>query len=1259
MPRFIANGPDVPERLLQAHEDGRVVFFSGAGISYPAGLPDFRGLVNQLYLKLGTTRDPIEEKAYQSNLFDATLDLLERRYPGQRLAVRTALASVLKPNLRKKGATTTHKALLDLATDRSGKVRLVTTNFDRIFQHVISRRRPSIPIFAAPLLPIAKPYRWHGVVHLHGLLPAIIDDTALNRLVVTSGDFGLAYLTERWAARFVSDLFSNYTVCFVGYSINDPVLRYMMDALAVDEMLGEARPEAYAFGSFMDGGHDQSFLEWKAKGVTPLLYRVPTGTRDHSSLHLTLKEWADTYRDGVRGKEMIVAQHATAPPLAPSRSDFAVGRLLWALTDGLAAKHFADLNPVPPLAWLEPLATAQFGHADLPRFGVAANAKVDDKLIFSFLRRPAPYLRAPWMALVDTGFISSQWDDVMLHLARWLTRHLDDPQLVLWFARAGGQLQERLGLLIEDQLEAQNQLERDGKSDDLARIRANAPNAIARPMMRTLWRFVLTGRLKSHAHFHLYDWVRRVGREPLTSAMRFELRQMLTPCVALREPSRWRADQNDLGAPERIADLVDWEIVLSADHAHSALGELRDKPRWREALPDLLGDFTTLLRDALDLMRELGGIDDQQDLSYLHQPSISEHPQNQHFRDWTALIDLTRDAWLATAESTPERAQLIADNWRQISYPLFRRLTFFAAAQGTVIPYHKALDCLIGDGGWWLWSPETQREAMRLLVAIASRLDARSMAELEQAILNGPPRSMFRDDIEPERWTQTVDREVWLRLAKLDATGITLSEASQARLAALTTQYPSWQLAADERDEFPTWMGSGEDWRTFVVTPRRRRELVEWLKEHPAGDYWQEDDWRERCREDFATSACALCALAQEGIWPIDRWRDALQVWSEDDLLHRSWRYMAPVVVSAPDQELQSLVHGVSWWLRSVAKTFAKHESIFFSLSRRVLAINYQDKPGMDDLVMHAINHPVGHVTEALLRWWYRQSLKEGQGLAEQLKPIFTEICDTQTDKFRSGRVLLAKHAIALYRVDRDWTTAHTLPLFDWKRSEIEARNAWEGFLWSPRLYRPFLEGIKTYFLDTADHYASLGKHDEQYVELLTFAALDRGDTFSVAELATAMSALPADALGKSAQALARAIEGAGDQREEYWRNRILPFLRSIWPKSLNLISAATAEGFARLCIASKELFPQVVEEVKHWLKALPHPDFVVHLLSESGLIERFPEASLAFLDATVGDDAQWMPRDLATSVEEIGRASPPLQADPRFLRLQELSRRR
>lgn len=52
--QFIKDGPDIPEALLLAHEEGRVIFFCGAGISYPAGLPDFKGLVEKLYKELNT-----------------------------------------------------------------------------------------------------------------------------------------------------------------------------------------------------------------------------------------------------------------------------------------------------------------------------------------------------------------------------------------------------------------------------------------------------------------------------------------------------------------------------------------------------------------------------------------------------------------------------------------------------------------------------------------------------------------------------------------------------------------------------------------------------------------------------------------------------------------------------------------------------------------------------------------------------------------------------------------------------------------------------------------------------------------------------------------------------------------------------------------------------------------------------------------------------------------------------------------------------
>lgn len=368
---------------------------------------------------------------------------------------------------------------------------------------------------------------------------------------------------------------------------------------------------------------------------------------------------------------------------------------------------------------------------------------------------------------------------------------------------------------------------------------------------------------------------------------------------------------------------------------------------------------------------------------------------------------------------------------------------------------------------------------------------------------------------------------------------------------------------------------------------------------------------------------------------------------------------MSPLLAVAPDELLQSLAHGISWWLSAIAKTFEGHEAQFIALANRILAFDLSDGVDSEDPVLRALNHPVGHVTQALLSWWYRKSLEDGQGLPEELRNTFSKLCDTGVEKFRNGRVLLAAHVIALFRVDQGWTQQYLLPLFGWHRSEIEARAAWEGFLWSPRLYRPLMEVLKPSFLNTARHYAALGKHDRQYASLLTFAALDPGDVFAVADLASATRALPLDGLQVCAETLVRALEGAGEQRRDYWANRIVPYLHAIWPKSRESISPSIAENLGRLCVAAANAFPEAWALLRAWLQPLTQPEYLVHKLNESGLCSEFPEQALDFLAVTVNEQAQWPPSKLGACLRAISVAMPVLESDPRYERLIAYARQR
>ena len=1224
--QFVKGGPDIPKRLLQAHEKERVVFFCGAGISCPSGLPDFECLVKRLYLYYGIDRDP----TLNAKPFDAEIDWLEQNIVGGRDSVRRELAKILSsaPN---SNTNSVHKDLLTLATSSEGRSRLVTTNFDRLFEEAIAAGNRSIDSHQAPRLPMLEKC-WEGLVYLHGRLPGEKKSKAPDHLVLSSGDFGVAYLTERWAARFVSELLRNHHVCFVGYGINDPMLRY---ALAADRLRGESSLEMFAFGGYSDESERVAKAnEWKAKNVTPILYRKQEAELDdkyhgHFFLYETLREWAKIHRDGLRGKERIVVDIAKKQPSATDKCD--IDRMLWALSDpsGLPAKRFANSNPAPSLDWLDVFPDSDFCESD--------------------------------------------------HLTDWLVRHLDDPKLLLWMVNHRICSRHKLAQKIDWWISRLARFEREGDKK-LAQIRANAPMAIPCRSMRVLWRLFLIGRIKKARNpcdYDYYNWQYRFAQDGLTAGSRLELREMLAPMVFLSEPrlelremlasmmplnERKRLEGEINREPKRVNELVDSEITLSAGDIHYCLPG-NNNEHWIKASPKLLPEFTSLLRDALDLLRDLGEADDKKDLSFYDQPSIAEHPQNKRFRAWTALIDVTRDAWLATSTQSPERARIEAGVWQRMPYPLFRRLAFFAAAHSEVIPRRQALDWLLADDNWWLWESATRREALRLLVALAPKIDKDELSILEQAVLAGPPRAMYRDDLELDQWAGIVDCGIWLRLAKIAHAGATLSPTAAKKLNELSESNPQWEIAKDERDEFSSWMeiswGGEQD---FASVPRRRRDLVEWLKRPPdVNERSRHDGWRDQCRKTPSVAACALIALAKEGVWsPLiyARWSEALQAWSRDKPIRSPWRYVGPILAAAPDEALRHLAHAIGWWLREIAKDFSGREECFFALAKRILTVEHQDGVFNDETVMHAINHPVGQITEALLIRWHRNPLKEGQGLPDSFKSIFTDLCLTKIEKYRHGRVLLASRVVTLFRVDRKWTEEKLLPLFDW-RNETEACAAWVGFLWSPGLYLPLwrVDAFRRGFLDAARHYESLGEHGGQYASVLTIVALDSRDTFTGEELRGAIHQLPVSGLECASRKLVDALQEAGERRDNYWKNRVVPYLRYIWPQTRDKTSSLIEENFGYLCIAARDAFPDALRCLSAWLTR-GDSDLLVRRLHKANLCAQFPEESLDFLDKVVDDKRGWSPNNLADCLHSIRGKKSALANDSRFKRLTNFLRR-
>lgn len=164
-------------------------------------------------------------------------------------------------------------------------------------------------------------------------------------------------------------------------------------------------------------------------------------------------------------------------------------------------------------------------------------------------------------------------------------------------------------------------------------------------------------------------------------------------------------------------------------------------------------------------------------------------------------------------------------------------------------------------------------------------------------------------------------------------------------------------------------------------------------------------------------------------------------------------------------------------------------------------------------------------------------------------------------------------------------------------------------------------------------------------------------DAYTAEDFQVAIGALPQEGLQEVASSLSQAVEGAGEKREDYWKNRVKPFWQRVWPKSRNLASNSIAESLARMCIAAGGEFPSALAAVVDWLLPIEHPDYVVHRLYEAGLCVRFPDAALQLLDAIL-DDQPWAPREVRQCLDAIAQASPELGQDVRYQRLVDCDRR-
>ena len=1223
MPELVANGPDIPVALLNRLDSGTVVFFCGAGVSATCGsdLPDFGELVDHVYEANHLEPDAVEREALDRDEadghrrrpnFDKALGLLERRLGAEKVR-ETVISRLSKPAT---GELVVHKALIDLSRRPTG-VRLITTNFDRRF---VEAGVPESEVDAAPKLPVPRPHSWSSVVHLHG---RILSTGGTADLVLTAADFGRAYLTERWAARFVTEVFREFTVVFVGYSLGDPVMGYMVDALAAERAKGGQFTEAYAFADH-DGtpaGIERTRDAWRAKNVSPLLY---DSVDDHSRLAGTLVRWAVIRSDPFQARAEIALSGIQSLPAGAD--DPLVERVVWALDDPTSAQALANAPPVADetdfrkiAAWLD-----RFSESGLLTCSADATALAGSDQDPAVVR------------LVDVGFLVESphtVDSTRMHVARWIARHLHVPQVLSWVLANGGHMHPVLSGQVRSQLAE--------------------PDVEVPARLRLLWTVLLDHQPVGHYRFL---WTTRQYPAAASEGERLLIEeavmQELTPRLVVRPgPAPYRRFEVLEGASPFPAPLDECGYLVAMAGDTDAWDQIREIFQEDSVLCRHAVALTAHLEQALSLV---GLSDEDAKHSYLSRPSIAPHDQNPDWEsdDWSHLIDFVRDSHLALARVDRAAANHLLERWALSNHLLFRRLALHGLTETPKSDIRLARKLLVAGRTPGLWELELHREVLRFLRVAGSRLPRKLRVEVVRAIHAGPRGGMRKLD------ERLIRREKALRLFKLEESGAVVDKKSRELATEVAAEIES---NPDHREEFLVWYGEGAPLANDTALPPKLREGSH--RDVIAAIQRQDGpSLRALVVERPVQTIAAVRRISKRGQLTLSLWEEflagATRLQDNHEHVAKLRLFAGRALGYAPDELFAKASWEASEFVRHLAQSLASNEEKEFSaVWTRVWqskdVSRYSDGDYDDPLTM-ALNHPVGKLADAALIRLSKHEPTDASGLPDAVQHYFDTV--VRDPRGAPGRIMLATSLQRLHAIAPEWTTEHLLSRLD-PSASAEAPSLWSGYAASPRVGPNLLLAFKESFLEVLRGCAG-ATLQSRLTGLFMAICLEAADDLTAEETHGVVEAMTEDALKRILRSLKHRMNGNEAARGLIWRDRVQPWLELYWPSVLSRNTSGTSEAMLGLVIEAGDAFPEAVD----WSLARLRPiaDYGLRPLAKGDMATRHPRDVFRIVKQIVPDGdikphQQYVLRQL---LDRLKAARPALSKDADFQRLYQVATR-
>ena len=615
-------------------------------------------------------------------------------------------------------------------------------------------------------------------------------------------------------------------------------------------------------------------------------------------------------------------------------------------------------------------------------------------------------------------------------------------------------------------------------------------------------------------------------------------------------------------------------------------------------------------------------------------------------------------------EENLNKASSILKIWESYNYPIFRRLEF--ACYSLLVAdkrfYKKAIERLLSGRGWWIWSSSTQKELYVLLKALTPAIKAETeyTTKLLSVIVNGPPKEMFRENIDAVEWDNIKKRSIYDHLEKLIEYGWKLNQPAKDTLEKIRREYPKWKPIKGEKGEFPTWMESG-----WGIKPDRDPKAWLDMTASEICDELLEPGYRSEEKFESWSQAIAINPnkglelihhLIESKIYEESIWRHTLQAYHEnykkDENLKSIWTFIDDI----PDEVTETQPYLLVYSFKTDSKDFYDNPEKFFHLFDKFFRFAIDDNVDLsgDDLISQALNHRLGYLIDALFNYLWSKKPQKDQKIPEDIKDRMNKIISSSTNASALGKILIASRISSFFVIDPDWCKEYVIKFFSW--SNPLAVHMWQAYLWSARVNADFLTATKEAWIESYSHFSEFAKTraEENLCQVLAIVMLDLPDLLTEEQTRELLYNLNQEGLPHVIEYFKRRIMTVEDPAT-YWNNTIEPIINNYWPKDLHMQDKYTSRELSLLIIETKDSFSKAFRAISGILKPSDDISYISHNLEESELPEKYPETVLSLLNKVVSEKAEWGFDEVRIVLDRVVKSKPDITSDPEYSQLNEL----